>query len=181
MQGNVYRNWLSWNTNKSYQICCLSKPACSYFPYQIQHIMNESCFISSIKLFWNNKKRFPWVFCWKTIICSPKKTLALLQWCSYISNLELNHIDIKDNLPMVKRLKYLNIYLVSFGVVASGFFVCLGFFMGFFRGERYFWCCWFFLDLFLETGQRNLVMKKFIAISGKSKVWDRTLSLAEIT
>lgn len=53
-------------------------------------------------------KDFHECFAGKLLFASPKKTLALLQL-----NLEQNHINIKEMLrnilPMVNRLKYLNI------------------------------------------------------------------------
>lgn len=53
-------------------------------------------------------KDFHECFAGKLLFASPKKTLALLQL-----NLEQNHINIKEmlrnSLPMVNRLKYLNI------------------------------------------------------------------------
>lgn len=129
-------------------------------------------------------KDFPECFAGKRLFAPPKKTLTLLQQCSYISNLELNHINIKDNLSMVNRLKYLIFNWWVFRLWLQHFLIVLGFFLGFFlRGKVIFACfCFCFpLDLFLETGQRIQVMNKFIAISDKSGVWDRTLSLAGLT
>lgn len=68
------------------------------------------------------KKDFHECFAGKLLFAPPKKTLTLLWWCSYISNLELNHINSKDYLPTVNMR-------INWRVLGCDF---RGFWLGFF-------------------------------------------------
>lgn len=58
--------------------------------------MRAALFIQ-LNFFLTITKYFHVCFAGNLSFAPPKKTLAFLQKCSYISNLELNHINIKDN------------------------------------------------------------------------------------